>query len=39
MRRNHKLLLRKLNQLNFSDPVVNWFRSYLTLLRVKMVYT
>jgi Reverse transcriptase (RNA-dependent DNA polymerase)/Endonuclease-reverse transcriptase len=27
---NHELLLRKLSQLNFSDPVVEWFRSYLT---------
>jgi Reverse transcriptase (RNA-dependent DNA polymerase) len=26
---NHELLLRKLSQLNFSDPVVEWFRSYL----------
>jgi len=27
---NHELLLRKLSQLNFSDPAVEWFRSYLT---------
>jgi hypothetical protein len=27
---NHDLLLKKLAQLNFSDPALNWLKSYLT---------
>jgi exonuclease III len=27
---NHKILLRKLSQMNLSDPVVKWFESYLS---------
>jgi exonuclease III len=27
---NHKILIRKLTQLNFSHPVVAWFESYLS---------